>query len=161
MKTELQQKLREILNKYNPELMELSFGCEVVVLHGESIQERDAIVLETGEHVIDSFPGGGDHKQDYVPYEIVWLKDPYTDCPQLLSSDTDMSWVISRIIGHPIELRHLLIALGDKLSGIQPTKEKGWFCIWDRKANNIYINLSIPLLDNEEEVLQGLIDLLS
>lgn len=103
--------IRQACIKANPQILELGFGCELNVYYGEDINKREAILLEKGEHIADSFPGGGEHQQDYVPYEKVWLKEPYVDCEQCLDTDKDTNWVIFEILGRPIRLADVLLAI--------------------------------------------------
>lgn len=136
MKQQLQQKLRELITLHNPSLLELSFGCEVKKEFGGNPEH---IWTVTGNK-------RGDVEAQY------FFNDILSTCSNL----TDFE-----IIGHPIELRHLLIALPRvvRLSNANDNPIKNCLQIID-KGIDVRINLSIPLLDNKEEVLQDLIDLL-
>lgn len=139
MKQQLQQKLRELITLHNPSLLELSFGCKIKKEFGGNPEH---IWTVTGNK-------GGDVEAQY------FFNDILSTCSNL----TDFE-----IIGHPIELRHLLIALArpeiTRHLEIDLSAEKILYIENTISHQSMIINLYIPLLDNEEEVLQDLIDLL-
>lgn len=147
MKHQLQQKLRELITKHNPELLELTEGCYFWIYSGDHKQKMQCRMVSDTHFSLEKYK-----TTNHYIWEI--------NKEQIESSG-------GAIIGHPIELRHLLIALA--LNG---QNEEKWVCISGFTHKELFIelhiskkiirvDLSIPLLDNEEKILKDLIDILS
>ena len=95
----LQQRCEEYLREQLPELMELSFGCEIDVLVNE-------IGLESG-YV-------GKYKLLSSNYETITVSGVKTKCLSLRKMCEGNDW---KIIGHPIHLEHWLRVLAINKDG--------------------------------------------
>lgn len=173
MKQQLQQKLRELVTKHNPELLKLSFGCEVKIIppskyekYDEIFYTKDGEYIPVGKTVIQNRDYGS--RNATYRYDVGVANDGYHTYRQISIKKELWEKMVQderiNIIGHPIELRHLLIALDRKRAGLETRMRTklGVFeiCIDFNKEQIVEINIDIPLLDNEEEVLQDLIDIL-
>ena len=165
--TEAEKVVREACIAANPEIMEFKFGCLVKVSFGDDPNLRDATLLEKGEDMFDSFPGGGDHEQTYVPYEVVYLDEPYTDCPQTLDTRENGNWLIIEIIGRPIRLADVMNAIyeSDNIR-IVGVSGGGRFLEWQSNGDcftetEIVWNMLKDLSDQSDETKLFLAELLS
>ena len=154
MKTELQQKLRKLITKHNPSLKKLRLGAEVIIVDEEyKGEEESAYFIRVNDE------DDGDIWADVV------VKRP--DVFGGLRNVALEGMYIHEIIGHSIELRHLLIALHNNIDEDEWMEADILSYVDNHKINiktefwEVKINLSIPLMENEEKVLQDLIDLLS
>jgi hypothetical protein len=139
-------KLLAHLRKQNPELMELSFGCEVEI--------KGALPEKVGGAIY--------RPKEYTPHSII-------------SSVTREAWRIEelKIIGHPPEHRHLLMALQEKDPCICfVTAGQTRHCEiykWNgdiypdatMEELRIYLNLTKPLTEIDEETAEKINKLLS
>lgn len=115
------QAVKNAITAAVPEIMELNKGCEVICRINGNDQNREATVFEKGEHIHDSFPGGGDHQQEYIPYETLVLHEPWSDCPRTL--DTSDGAFIVEILGRPITFEDILFVLENR----PPYDQGKWF----------------------------------
>lgn len=130
------EQLKKAIQKANPEIMELKFGCEITLKSSfdrETVQHKMVLQM-SGEHV---------------------FFDNFSQIGKIRSRD------IVEIIGRPIRLADVLLALrGKNYQKMFPVEDFGiradcpaiWRSIWNLKDDN---------LDNQpEETKQFLCDLL-
>ena len=144
-------KLKQVIQKANPEIMELKFGCEILRYKEEPKDRKYKVITDIGfaankEKVwINSVPFGSMS----LPTEI--LKSEL--------ADKTGDWII---LGRPLRLADVLIAMKSKLDswtysvnldGAFQKKDVTWImCEWNLQDNN---------LDNQSEATkQFLIDIL-
>jgi len=149
-------KLKQVIQKANPEIMELKFGCEILRYKEEPKDRKYKVITDIGfaankEKVwINSVPFGSMS----LPTEI--LKSEL--------ADKTGDWII---LGRPIRLADVLLAIGNMDFGIN---SKGVFIVYqgsndlshrDFSQTDYAWNLKDNNLDNQSEATkQFLIDIL-
>ena len=134
MKDKVEQKIRELV----PELMELSFGCEVVTKMGHNI------LVKLDRTIVGADRGDGQ----------VWTTNYTTTKGEYCTV-----WDSSEIIGHPIHLEHILRAI-EKVHGEKTHKEdKTGFTPFDRAS--LMYDLSKPLNEQSPELYTLLAEILN
>lgn len=137
-KEQVEKKIREVC----PELMELSFGCEVISGAFSQKMVYQFYGADTSEH------GGGQYSHHCI----------YKDKRGTYTGDH-----IEEIIGHPIQLSHVLIALHPNTPVIS-TRSGGGYAYWlffnENRDNEVCYDLSKPFSEQTEEVYDFLFDLI-
>lgn len=126
------QAVEKVIRELNPELMELSLGCEVYML-GQYITWAN---LETDEH--------GNHTATYLLPDGRFLEGVYT------TSEIEAI----KIIGHPIHLESVIFTL--KKVGYSSTEE--WFKVLG-KITDIYAH-NLPFSQQDDSVFEFLYEIL-
>lgn len=146
LKEKVEKRIRELV----PELMELSFGCEVKINYDDGCEPDSLVGVVTWTR-----DNGAYTKDDHMKMTVSCIGDCYTDDDSV------------EIIGHPIHLEHVLLAVeksvGDFEVNTVPMNVIG-FGDYSLKIPiftvcSIY-NLSLPFSEQPDEVYELLGEIL-
>ena len=134
MSNNLDKRIRELV----PSLMELSFGCEVMVTIDDEYKEKNVISkLGVGFLGIEV---------ECERYDIEKIKD--------------VDFI--EVIGHPIQLQHILLAIENAdMPNLSFRSENNFLYFNENQDGEVIYNLSKSYNDQEEEVHKFLAEILN